>query len=175
MTWTSGYFGLYKPYQDMILTSPAACEVIAASPKANGFYGSRGLSGLIPEAYTLMEQRFMRAARAAGRLSDQRDDAVTLLEWERQGWTYHAKGIWLSPSKDSPPMLTMFGSTNLNSRSANFDTELSFVMVTSSQALQQTLHDEVRNLRRWAGPWKGADRTVRLRTKAIVGLVGGML
>jgi CDP-diacylglycerol--glycerol-3-phosphate 3-phosphatidyltransferase len=132
----------------------------------------------------------MRAARAAGRLSDQRDDAVTLLEWERQGWTYHAKGspislaphgrshragIWLSPSKDSPPMLTMFGSTNLNSRSANFDTELSFVMVTSSQALQQTLHDEVRNLRRWAGPWKGADRTVRLRTKAIVGLVGGML
>ena len=114
MTWTSGYFGLYKPYQDMILKSPAACEVIAASPKvraythppcpanilqANGFYGSRGLSGLIPEAYTLMEQRFMRAVRAAGRLSDQRDNAVTLSEWERPGWTYHAKGslllLWL--------------------------------------------------------------------------------
>ncbi|KAI9571267.1 hypothetical protein HD554DRAFT_2074743 [Boletus coccyginus] len=191
MTWTSGYFGLYKPYQDMILKSPAACEVIAASPKANGFYGSRGLSGLIPEGYTLLEQRFMRAARAAGRLSDQRDDAVTLSEWERQGWTYHAKGslshpdvprvcslytgIWLSPSKDSPPVLTMFGSTNLNSRSANLDTELSFVMVTSSEALQRTLHDEVRNLRQWARPWGGADRKVRLRTKAIVGLVGGML
>lgn len=133
----------------------------------------------------------MRAVRAAGRLSDQRDDAVTLSEWERPGWTYHAKGslrhfslprldsycagIWLSPSKDSPPMLTMFGSTNLNSRSANLDTELSFVMVTSSQALQQTLHNEVRNLQRWTGPWRGADRKVRLRTKAIVGLVGGML
>lgn len=87
----------------------------------------------------------------------------------------YSPGIWLSPSKDSPPMLTMFGSTNLNSRSANLDTELSFVMVTSSQALQQTLHDEVRNLRQWAGPWRGADRKVRLRTKAIVGLVGGML
>lgn len=33
MAWTSGYFGLYKPYQDMLLESPAACEVIAASPK----------------------------------------------------------------------------------------------------------------------------------------------
>ncbi|KAF8447655.1 hypothetical protein L210DRAFT_849732 [Boletus edulis BED1] len=176
MTWTSGYFGLYSPYQDMILKSPAACEVIAAGPKANGFYGSRGLSGLIPEGYTLLEQRFMRAVRAAGRLSDQRDDAVTLLEWEKPGWTYHAKGsIWLSPSKDSLPVLTMFGSTNLNSRSANLDTELSFVMVTSSKALQQSLHDEVCNLRRWAGPWRGADRKVRLRTKAIVGLVGGML
>ncbi|KAH0827117.1 hypothetical protein J3R83DRAFT_4805 [Lanmaoa asiatica] len=191
ITWTSGYFGLYKPYQDMILKSPAACDVIAASPKvhipsrspclanlsqANGFYGSRGLSGLIPEGYTLLEQKFMRAVRAAGRLSDQRDDAVTLSEWERHGWTYHAKGsIWLSPSKDSPPVLTMFGSTNLNSRSANLDTELSFVMVTSSQALQQTLHDEVGSLRRWAGPWRGADRKVRWRTKAIVGLVSGML
>lgn len=33
VTWTSGYFGLYKPYQDMILKSPAACDIIAASPK----------------------------------------------------------------------------------------------------------------------------------------------
>ncbi|KAG9318744.1 hypothetical protein JVU11DRAFT_843 [Chiua virens] len=175
MTWTSGYFGLYKPYQDMILKSPAACEVIAASPKANGFYGSRGLSGLIPEGYTLLEQKFMRAVRAAGRLSDQHDDAVTLSEWERPDWTYHAKGIWLSPSRDSLPSLTMFGSTNLNSRSANLDTELSFVMVTSSQALRRILHEEVLNLRRWAGPWRGADRKIRWRTKAIVGFVGGML
>ena len=37
MTWTSGYFGLYKPYQDMILKSPAACEVIAASPKVPAY------------------------------------------------------------------------------------------------------------------------------------------
>lgn len=33
VTWTSGYFGLYKPYQDMILSSPAACDIISASPK----------------------------------------------------------------------------------------------------------------------------------------------
>ena len=33
LTWTSGYFGLHKPYQDMILKSPAACDVIAAGPK----------------------------------------------------------------------------------------------------------------------------------------------
>ncbi|KIL00082.1 hypothetical protein PAXRUDRAFT_822030 [Paxillus rubicundulus Ve08.2h10] len=178
MTLTSGYFGLYKPYQDLILESPARCDVIAASPKANGFYGSRGLSGLIPEGYTLLEQRFMRAVQAAGRLPGIRnrcDNAVHLSEWERERWTYHAKGIWLSPSQDSHPVLTLFGSTNLNSRSANLDTELSFVMMTSSKALRQTLHEEVCALRQWAIPWKGADRKVRWRTKAIVGLVDGML
>jgi CDP-diacylglycerol---glycerol-3-phosphate 3-phosphatidyltransferase len=31
---TSGYFGLYKPYQDLILASPGVdCRVVAASPK----------------------------------------------------------------------------------------------------------------------------------------------
>lgn len=84
-------------------------------------------------------------------------------------------GIWLSPSPVAHPVLTLFGSTNLNSRSANLDTELSFVMVTSSQTLRRRLHEEVRGLWKWADPWKGADRTVRWRTRAIVGLVGGML
>ena len=30
---TSGYFGLYKPYQDLILGSPVASRILAASPK----------------------------------------------------------------------------------------------------------------------------------------------
>ncbi|KAH7889486.1 hypothetical protein F5I97DRAFT_1994876 [Phlebopus sp. FC_14] len=178
MTMTSGYFGLYKHYQDLILRSSIECDIIVASPKANGFFGSRGISGLIPEGYTLLEQRFMRAVRAAGRcanLTDGARNAVHLSEWEREGWTYHAKGIWLSPSPNTFPVLTLFGSTNLNSRSANLDTELSFVMMTSSDALRESLHKEVNGLRQWAVPWMGAERKVRWRTKAIVGLVGGML
>ncbi|KAH7929645.1 hypothetical protein BV22DRAFT_1080564 [Leucogyrophana mollusca] len=178
MDLTSGYFGLYKPYQDMVLKSTFGCGIIAASPKANGFYGSRGISGLIPEGYTLLEQRFMRAVKAASRES-RSDGPVTngvqLKEWERDGWTYHAKGIWLSPSPGAHPVLTLFGSTNLNSRSAHLDTELSFVMMTSSDSLRKRLHEEVQGLRRWAAPWRGAERRVRLRTKAIVGVVGGML
>ncbi|KAG2146215.1 hypothetical protein DEU56DRAFT_731670 [Suillus clintonianus] len=178
MDLTSGYFGLSREYQDLILKSDIGCSIIAASPKANGFYGSGGLSGLIPEGYTLLEQRFMSAVRAASRSSpsnvpDGRN--ISLGEWERDGWTYHAKGIWLSPSVDSPPVLTLFGSTNLNSRSANLDTELSFVMATSSDDLRQKLHEEVQGLNRWAVPWRGGERKVRWRTKAIVGLVGGML
>jgi CDP-diacylglycerol---glycerol-3-phosphate 3-phosphatidyltransferase len=30
---TSGYFGLYSPYQDLILNSSVDCRIIAASPK----------------------------------------------------------------------------------------------------------------------------------------------
>ncbi|KAG1890819.1 hypothetical protein F4604DRAFT_1702475 [Suillus subluteus] len=177
MNLTSGYFGLSKEYQDLILKSNVGCSIIAASPKANGFYGSGGLSGLIPEGYTLLEKRFMSAVRAAARLSSNVPDHhnISLKEWERDGWTYHAKGIWLSPSIDSPPVLTLFGSTNLNSRSANLDTELSFVMATSSDDLRQKLQEEIQGLHHWAVPWRGGERKVRWRTKAIVALVGGML
>ncbi|KIM62047.1 hypothetical protein SCLCIDRAFT_1215389 [Scleroderma citrinum Foug A] len=178
MNLTSGYFGLYKPYQDLILKSSIGCEILCASPKANGFYGSRGLSGLIPEGYTLLERRFMRAVRAAGRDTGSQNgstDAIGLSEWVREGWTYHAKGIWLSPSISSPPVLSLFGSTNLNARSANLDTELSFVLLTSSEALQKSLQDEVGGLWNCAAPWQGAERNVRWRTKTIVSMIDGML
>ena len=35
MDLTSGYFGLYKPYQDLILRSSIHCRIIAASPKVD--------------------------------------------------------------------------------------------------------------------------------------------
>ncbi|KAJ7196846.1 hypothetical protein GGX14DRAFT_375736 [Mycena pura] len=175
---TSGYFGLYNKYQNLILqSSNIDCRIVASSPKANGFYGSRGVSGRIPEGYTLLEQRFMDAVTRAGRQS-----GVQLNEWEREGWTYHAKGIWVSEAVDVPPMLTLFGSTNLNSRSAHIDTELSFLMLApeaseseSALAIRRQLVTELDNLRAHSTPWKGAQRKVRLGTKVLVRLVGGML
>ncbi|KAM5532317.1 hypothetical protein V8D89_013996 [Ganoderma adspersum] len=182
---TSGYFALYKPYQSAVIESRLACRILAASPRANGFYKSRGVSGRIPEAYTLFERRFMNAVRAAGTEwpSNSSDVApgVQLHEWQRGGWTYHAKGIWVRPTPTSTPALTLFGSTNLNSRSANLDTELSFVLATTSPALRQRLAEEVDGLREHATPWRGQDssdddaRRVRLGTRALVAFVGGML
>lgn len=79
--------------------------------------------------------------------------------------------------------MTLFGSTNLNSRSSNLDTELSFVMIVpennSDQAalsLRQKLQDEIQNLKGFAVPWRGESRHVRIGTKILVGLgVEGML
>ncbi|KAI8989810.1 hypothetical protein BD414DRAFT_485242 [Trametes punicea] len=180
---TSGYFALYKPYQRAMIDSGLACRILAASPKANGFYGSKGFSGRIPEAYTLFERRFMRAVRAAGRewpySSADACPGVQLNEWQRGGWTYHAKGIWVRPSPSETPVLTLFGSTNLNARSANLDTELSFVLATTSSTLRQQLAKEVDGLRTHAQAWQGEsnseERRVRLGTRVLVGVVGGML
>ncbi|KII88182.1 hypothetical protein PLICRDRAFT_91952 [Plicaturopsis crispa FD-325 SS-3] len=175
---TSGYFGLSKSYQSLIIDSTVDCRIVAASPKANGFFGSGGLSGHIPGGYTILEQQFMEAVGAAGRtmsIINGRPCGVELNEWERDGWTYHAKGIWLSPTPDAAPTLTLFGSTNLNTRSAQLDTELSFVMMTMSPALRQQLREEVHGLRANALPWQGATRKIPWRTKALARLAEGML
>lgn len=83
-------------------------------------------------------------------------------------------------------MLTLFGSTNLNSRSADIDTELSFAMVLPSYhatednndpvaALRGKLAREVADIRTDAKEWKGDQRKVRWTTKILVYLVGNKL
>ncbi|KAJ9122330.1 hypothetical protein QFC22_001751 [Naganishia vaughanmartiniae] len=152
---TSGYFGLYKKYKEAVLDSRAAYKIIAASPEshvycyqANGFYKSRGVSHLIPEGYTLLESRFHRDLVKRGRdWDEQSQTGIELTEWNRPGWTYHAKGIWLSEtSKTSPstpkPIGTFIGSSNLSTRSLKLDVELSNMILTTSPSLQKALGAE---------------------------------
>ncbi|KAH9079299.1 hypothetical protein EDB83DRAFT_2341851 [Lactarius deliciosus] len=173
---TSGYFGLSDFYKNLILRSRVPTRIICASPKANGFYGSQGISGRLPEGYTWLEQRFMAAVRAS-HSQDHRhiSGLVDLKEWNRPGWTYHAKGIWLSPKPVSLPILTLFGSTNLNSRSAQLDTELSFVMLANSVAVRKKLQLELQRLNEFAEDWKGDQRNVRVITKVLARLLSGYL
>src|SRR6266481_807776 len=61
--------------------------------QANGFYGSKGVSGRIPEGYTLLEKHFWRKVLRADRAwEDGTASGIELREWEKDDWTYHAKG-----------------------------------------------------------------------------------
>lgn len=90
-------------------------------------------------------------------------------------------GIWYRSTLAFPPELTLLGSTNLNARSANLDTELSFFMHTSASTLRTQLEAEVDNLRAGAhrvdeDDWRRSERRVRLGTRALVAAgVEGML
>lgn len=113
----------------------------------------------------------MRDASSCNRLPS----GIQLSEWSRDGWTYHAKGVWVRPSADQDPVFTLIGSTNLSARSAELDTELSFAVLTGAPEVRKQMAEEVRNLWKHAQPWQGNERKVRLGTKALVALVGNML
>lgn len=110
---TAGYFNILPEFVDKLLhSSPPHASVIAASPLANGFYKSKGVSGLLPDAYSLLASKFLEKIYDT-RINRLEDSKIDLLEWQKGtvntpgGWSYHAKGLWIfepSEHKESEPL-----------------------------------------------------------------------
>lgn len=94
-----------------------------------------------------------------------------------------ATGVWLRDTPDTSPFMTFIGSSNLSTRSAKLDIELSSILVTTNPSLQSALDKEVQGLRQWAtevgeaqGTWDLPERKVSWLATALVALgVEGML
>ena len=170
---TAGYFNPHPMIKSSLLAasslpSSAPGSILTASPYANGFYGSKGISGLLPAAYTHLSLRFLQAARGKN---------VQLREWQRgivgqpNGWTYHAKGLWVTLRADSQgesaastskttssdlgpafeakdssavvgPSVTLIGSSNYTTRSYGLDLEVGTLVVTNEEGLMRKLKRE---------------------------------
>lgn len=144
-TFTAGYFNPAPALTRLLLASASHGTVITASQQANGFFGAAGPAGLLPGAYTLYARRFMEAAAAGGRGS-----AIRLLEWRRGtvgeagGWTYHAKGLWVTMPGQAAPSVSLVGSSNYTRRSYSLDLEANVCVVTRNEGLRERLAEEER-------------------------------
>lgn len=175
-TFTAGYFNMRPDFRKLLLDSArngVTGTVVAASPWANGFYGSKGISGMLPSAYTYLARRFLDAVNSAG-LSEH----ISVKEWRRGtvstpgGWTYHAKGIWVTlPGRDGKasegPSICLVGSSNYTTRSYSLDLEANALIVTTNPDLQERLGKEERHLQDYAATMTRDDYT---RTERRVGL-----
>ncbi|CAN9381609.1 unnamed protein product [Alternaria alternata] len=155
-TFTAGYFNMTPSFRRLLLsTRPSSGTVLTAHPHANGFYGSKGVSGLLPGAYTHLAKSFLRKVKHEGLA-----DSIILKEWKKGmvgqegGWTYHAKGLWVTfPSSSSSevekedPSLTVIGSSNYTKRSYELDLEANVIIATSDPGLRRRLGEEVK----WLG------------------------
>jgi len=184
-TFTAGYFNMTPEVRRLLLASePASANVIAASPWANGFYGSKGISGMLPAAYSLLSRQFLDSVRSSGL-----DKQIAVKEWRRGtvntpgGWTYHAKGIWVTLPGQDRPSISLIGSSNYTKRSYSLDLEANTLIVTSNLDLQRRLGEEEKWLQEYAttvtrDDYARPDRRVGLHVRLamwIVTLVGGAL
>ncbi|KAL8794857.1 MAG: hypothetical protein Q9195_002569 [Heterodermia aff. obscurata] len=163
-TFTAGYFNPHPEITTSLLSIRAPGTILTASPLANGFYNSPGVSGLLPAAYSHLSLGFLRAARKARA-------RISLREWRRgtvgepDGWTYHAKGLWVTllqppamrsaahhqpgdtaaprlPSAEAVggevgPCATVVGSSNYTKRSYGLDLEVGALVVSSDEGLMK--------------------------------------
>lgn len=123
---------------------------------------------------------------------------VVLREWRRGvvgeegGWTYHAKGLWVSfeghrasNPEQGRPSISVVGSSNYTKRSYGLDLETGVVIVTRDERLMGRLAEERDALgdERFAGrvemdDFLKVERRVSWRVRVamwIVGVVGGAL
>ena len=168
-TFTAGYFNMTPEIRTLLLsTNPARGTVVAASPWANGFYGSKGISGMLPAAYTHLGKQFLQAVKEKG-LSGQ----IALKEWRHGtvnqpgGWTYHAKGLWITLPGEQNPCISLVGSSNYTKRSYSIDLEANTLIVTRNEGLMRKLGEEEKWLQQHA---KVVDETEFHKTERRVGL-----
>lgn len=184
-TFTAGYFNPAPSLTKLLLSTASTNNtVITASPQANGFYQSPGVSGLLPGAYTLLARRFLRQVH-----QQKLESSTVLREWrkgtvgEPGGWTYHAKGLWVTLPESEGTAITVIGSSNYTKRSYSLDLEANALIVTENEDLKRRLADEQRWLMENStittrDDFARTERRVGFRVRAamaIVRLVGGAL
>lgn len=147
----TGYFNLTDSLMNTIVNEcRAECSIVMAHPNANGFKGANFPAGGIPDAYSLLARKFFEQIKKYNQ-----DDRISLLEYERPSWTYHAKGLWYTALDDSLPSLTVIGSSNYGERSVNRDLEAQLCLVTSNKNLQHALQAEYEHLTDFASMAEG--------------------
>lgn len=114
---TSPYFNIAEPYEQALRSSNKPVRLIVASPKANGFFGA-GVSGMVPWAYDTVLREWMENLP--------RNSDVEVYEYIREGWTFHAKGLWIEmPSSTEPhakpPMESKSTQNGTESRSSTLE------------------------------------------------------
>ena len=141
----SGYFNFTDKYKTFILGTKAKFQFLTASPEANGFFNSKGVSRFLPPAYTYIEKKFYKQVKRIGR-----SDEISIEEYKRPGWTYHAKGLWIKFGQQTLPYVTMIGSPNFGQRSSERDLEAQAVVLTENKALRSALYKEVDALHKYS-------------------------
>ena len=155
---STGYLNLHEAYSSRLLAmNTLPFRVLAAAPSANGFFTARGIAGALPMAYSLFQKRLHRDATKREMYSI---DRLHLLEYEREGWTYHAKGLWFleerkvdtcsgsnprnkTPRSKSGGGMTLIGSPNFGYRSVERDFESQLLVVTDNLELVREMQHEL--------------------------------
>ncbi|CAG0889753.1 unnamed protein product [Cyprideis torosa] len=135
----TGYFNLVTDYKQILLDrSRANVQLLMAHPTCNGFLGAKGPAGGIPYGYTMLAKTFFDSVKKSGEGLKR----ISLWEYQRPKWSFHAKGLWYYPKGEYLPSVTLIGSPNFGYRSVYRDLEVQLCLVTVNEELRRALNEE---------------------------------
>lgn len=133
VTFTSGYLNPTPEFKRALTHPSASCCVITSSMQSNGFYSARGVSGFIPQLYEKIRVDLMKVWQSK---------IFHAVEYHREGWTYHMKGVWMMPlhaPTPNHPLVMLIGSSNYGMRSVHRDIEFQMMLISTSPEVEQKL------------------------------------
>lgn len=128
----TGYFNMpdvLKSATSCSIDNNRSVRVLFASPEAHGFYGASGIAGALPLAYAERARLFFEESGGT-------QGHPTLHEYRREGWSFHAKGLWCTAADEDDPWLSVVGSSNFGMRSLNRDIEAQLYVGTTNGRLR---------------------------------------
>lgn len=138
VTLASPYLNIAPDILDILVHIPKV-HIITNSKETNAFFGSKGLSRFIPEAYAIVEDDLLQAVDSK---------KISVFEYSRPGWSFHPKGIWVE--RNSVIDDTIIGSSNFGLRSKFRDLELSFRIKSSHAHIQHQLKTELNGIMKYS-------------------------
>lgn len=106
MELSTGYLNLPDSIQKILKQNNYDVNMVTSSPKANSFYKGGLVKKYIPWIYRYYEYLLLKLFKKGSSKN------FDLYEYEKKGWTYHAKGIWLYEKNKILPNTTVIGSSN---------------------------------------------------------------
>lgn len=152
-TITAGYFNVHQQIRNKLINCQASGQVITAAPEANSFYKSGGISYYLPDAYVYNCELFLNEIEKKAQLAHSDiKHRVKMLEWQNgivnteNGWSYHAKGLWVNLPREEEPCMTVIGSSNYTKRAYGLDLESNALIITKDEDLKKEMKNEIDNL-----------------------------
>jgi len=135
----TGYFNMPESLINLLIhdCDIQKVRVLMSSPEAHGFHSAKGISGALPLAYAERSRLFFERINKLEESSN-----ISLYEYFRDNWTFHAKGIWLTCNSENLPWLSVIGSSNFGMRSHCRDIESQLYVCTTDKTLRQSWNRE---------------------------------
>ena len=103
---SSGYLNLPDFLLEIIKKSDYEFNAVTSSPRANSFYKAGFFKKNIPFFYRRYEEILLNTFKIKPNCS--------LFEFEKEGWSFHSKGMWLYEKGKELPSMTIIGSSNFS-------------------------------------------------------------
>jgi CDP-diacylglycerol--glycerol-3-phosphate 3-phosphatidyltransferase len=152
----TGYFNLTRTDAALIANLRGA-HILVASPTANPWSNSHGMSRHVPSGYSALQGSFLKKCRSSS--------APKMLEWTFGAWSFHCKGLWAFRDDAT---LTMIGSANMGHRSVELDLEAQVLLVSECQEFREKSRLELSHIERNCVPVTAEQLTAPERTPPLI-------